>query len=57
MKYAVLKGSDTLVPPGNYEHFAFMLDHVDESFLEPMTDAEWAMLRREAKAAENELIF
>lgn len=57
MKYAVLKGADTLVPPGNYEHFQFMLAHADESFQKPMTDEEWAMLRREAKAAENELIF
>jgi aryl-alcohol dehydrogenase-like predicted oxidoreductase len=57
MKYAVLKGAHTLVPPGNYEHFSFMLSHVDECYTQPMTDTEWAMLRREAKAAENELIF
>jgi predicted aldo/keto reductase-like oxidoreductase len=57
MKYAVLKGANTLVPPGNFEHFSFMLAHADESFLNPLTEAEWAMLRREAKAAENELIF
>lgn len=57
MKYAVLKGANTLVPPGNHDHFSFMLAHADECFQNPMTDAEWAMLRREAKAAENELIF
>lgn len=57
MKYAVAKGSDTLVPPGNYEHFSFMLGHVDKAFTEPMTEAEWAMLRREAKEAEKEMIF
>ncbi len=57
MKYAVLKGAQTLVPPGNIEHFRFMLNHADESFQNPMTEAEWAMLRREAEAAANELIF
>ena len=57
MKYAVLKGSNTLVPPGNFEHFSFMLDHADRCFTEPMTEAEWTILRREAEAAENELIF
>jgi aryl-alcohol dehydrogenase-like predicted oxidoreductase len=57
MKYAVLKGAHTLVPPGNLEHFTFMLNHVDECYQNPMTEAEWAMLRREAKEAENELIF
>ncbi len=57
MKYAVLKGANTLVPPGNYEHFSFMLKHADASFTQPMTEEEWAMLRREAKEAANELIF
>jgi predicted aldo/keto reductase-like oxidoreductase len=57
MKYAVAKGADTLVPPGNIEHFTFMLEHVDECYNQPMTEDEWAMLRREAKAAEKELIF
>ena len=57
MKYAVLKGAQTLVPPGNFEHFTFMVDHVDACYKEPLTDEEWAMLRREAKEAEKELIF
>lgn len=57
MKYAVLKGAHTLVPPGNYEHFSFMLEHVDQAFTEPMTQAEWEMLRGEVGDAANELIF
>ena len=57
MKYAVLKGANTLVPPGNYEHFSFMLKHADVSFTQPMTEEEWDMLRQEAKEAANELIF
>ena len=57
MKYAVLKGAHTLVPPGNFEHFSFMLDHVDACYAEALTDEEWAMLQREAKEAEKEMIF
>ena len=57
MKYAVLKGSHTLVPPGNFEHFSFMLDHVEQCYNEPLTEEELAMLRREAKEAANALIF
>ena len=57
MKYAVLKGAHTLVPPGNFEHFSFMLDHVNACYAEALTDEEWAMLRREAKEAEKEMIF
>ena len=57
MKYAVLKGAQTLVPPGNFEHFSFMLDHVDRCYTEALTEEEWVMLRREAEEAANELIF
>lgn len=57
MKYAVLKGAQTLVPPGNFEHFTFMLNHVDKCYGEALTEEEWTMLRREAKEAANELIF
>ncbi len=57
MKYAVAKGAHTLVPPGNFQHFSFMADHVDRAFSQPMTQEEWALLRREAKEVENELIF
>ncbi len=57
MKYAVLKGAQTLVPPGNFEHFSFMLAHADECFTKPLTEDEWALLRREAGNAADELIF
>lgn len=57
MKYAVAKGSHTLVPPGNFEHFSFMLRHADRAFAEPMTEAEWTMLRHEAKTVQDEMIF
>ena len=57
MKYEVLKGAATLVPPGNFEHFSFMLNHADEAFRAPLTEQEWALLRGEAEQARNELIF
>ncbi len=57
MKYAVLKGAHTLVPPGNFEHFSFMIKHVDASYTQPLTEKEWAMLRSEAAAVADELIF
>lgn len=57
MKYAVAKGAHTLVPPGNFEHFSFMLRHADRAFTEPMTSEEWSMLRREAKTVKEEMIF
>ena len=57
MKYAVLKGADTLVPPGDTEHLGFMLDHVHKAYSEALTEEEWALLRDEAAGVKDELIF
>lgn len=57
MKYAVLKGADTLVPPGDTEHLGFMLDHVHKAYSETLTEEEWALLRDEAASVKDELIF
>lgn len=57
MKYGLSKGAATLVPPGNYEHFCFMLDHIDTCLSEPLSDAEWALLRAEAEAVKAHPIF
>lgn len=57
MKYGVSKGAATLVPPGNFEHFCFMLDHLEEAFQNPLTDAECALLKSEAEAVKGWPIF
>ena len=56
MKYGLFKGAATLIPPGNFECFSFMLDHIDQA-LEPLTEEEWELLRREAELVKKELIF
>ena len=43
MKYALSLGVDTLIPPGNYRHFSFAVEHLDKA-LEPMTDREKQLL-------------
>lgn len=57
MKYGLYKGAVTLVPPGNFSHFNFMLSHIDQCIKEPITDAEWELLRKEADAVRQEMIF
>ncbi|NLG25258.1 MAG: hypothetical protein GX558_07865 [Clostridiales bacterium] len=57
MKYALSKGSQVLVPPGDFEHFNFMLDHIDQAIDHPLTGDERALLAREADAARDHLIF
>lgn len=56
MKYGLLKGANTLVPPGNIEHFRFMIEHQD-ALAAPLSDAEWALLRSEAERVNEYPIF
>ncbi len=46
LKYAVSLGEDILVPPGNFEHFSFALEHQDEIFEEPLTEQEKELLKK-----------
>jgi len=57
MKYAVFKGAATQIPPGNFEHLCFVLEHMAECLENPLTDGEWALLRAEAEKARDSLIF
>ena len=57
MKYGLEKGAATLIPPGNFEHFRFMVGHIDACMQSGLTDAEWALLRDEAERVKDRLIF
>ena len=57
MKYGLAKGAATLVPPGNIDHFNFMLDHIDECLDNPLTGDDLAYLRQEAEKVKDNLIF
>ena len=57
MKYGFAKGGAALVPPGNFEHFLFMLKHVDECLAHPLTDEDLSYLKEEAAKIKDELIF
>ncbi len=37
MKYALSMGVDTLVPPGNFFHFKFAVEHIDECLKNPLS--------------------
>lgn len=45
LKYAVSLGEDILVPPGNFEHFSFALEHLDEIFDKTITKQEEEQLQ------------
>ena len=44
VKYALSLGVDTIVPPGNFAHFRFAVEHIDEAIVTPLSDGERAML-------------
>lgn len=44
LKYAKNLGVDTIIPPGNYLHFKFAVDHIDEIFNSPITEHEQNLL-------------
>lgn len=57
MKYGLAKGASTLVPPGNLEHFDFMLDHIDECLDNPLTEEDLDFLFKETEKVKDNLIF
>lgn len=44
VKYALSLGVDTIVPPGNYDHFKFAVDHLDELLANPFSERERELL-------------
>lgn len=44
MKYSVSLGADVLIPPGNFAHFQFAVNHIDEVLERPLTEDDRALL-------------
>lgn len=44
MKYALSLGVDTLIPPGNFGHFKFAVEHIEEALDSPLTESDRALL-------------
>ena len=57
MKRGLSKGAATLIPPGNFDHFVFMVDHIDEVADSPLTANETALMESEAKLVRDYPIF
>ena len=46
VKYALGLGVDTIVPPGNFDHFRFAVEHIDEAIDVPLSDRERSLLSK-----------
>jgi len=57
MLYTLSKGADALVPPGNFEQFAYMTEHIGECVARPLDEDDLAVLRAALPEAERNPIF
>jgi len=57
MKYTLSKGADALASPGNFEQFAFMVEHIDECINNPLNDGDMKVLRDELEGVRGLQIF
>ena len=49
IKYALSLGADALVPPGNFESFSFVVEHIDSCISHPLTEDDVTFLKEELK--------
>ena len=57
MKYALSLGVDTLIPPGNFASFAFVVDHIEECLTNPLNDADRALLAAKLETVRGKEFF
>ena len=57
VKYALGLGVDAIVPPGNFDHFRFAVEHIDEALENPLSDAERAMLCQRLEGVRDRPFF
>ena len=57
MKYVLELGVDAIVPPGNFDHFRFAVEHIDRAVSEPLTDAERGLLESRLETVRDRPFF
>ena len=57
LKYAVSLGVDTIIPPGNFGHFRFAAEHMDEVFSEPLSAEERSLLAARLEQVKDRPFF
>ena len=57
VKYALSLDVDTLIPPGNFEHFRFAIEHMDEALTHPLSDSDRQLLEMRLTQVRNAPFF
>ena len=53
LKYAISLGVDTIVPPGNFDHFSFAVNNIENVLKNPISEEELSLLKAHLKKVEN----
>ncbi|MCL2321521.1 MAG: aldo/keto reductase [Oscillospiraceae bacterium] len=57
IKYTISKGAETIIPPGNFEQFSYIVEHIDECLANPLNDGDMEILQSELENVKEQLIF
>ena len=57
IKYTLSKGADTIVPPGNFEQFSYIAEHIDECVNNPLNADDMKILNAELEHVKDRHIF
>ncbi|MCL2773975.1 MAG: aldo/keto reductase [Oscillospiraceae bacterium] len=57
IKYTLAKGAHAIVPPGNFEQFSYIVEHIDEFIDNPLNDGDMKILNGELENVRGHHIF
>ena len=57
IKYTLSKGAHAVVPPGNFEQFSYVVEHIDECVDNPLNDDDMKILNSELENVRERHIF
>ena len=57
VRYALSLGVDAIVPPGNFDHFSFAVEHIDDLLSRPLGDDDRALLEARLAAVRDRPFF
>ncbi len=57
MKYALSLGVDAIVPPGNFEHFRFGAENIEDFLTHPFSEADRRLLEAHLETVRDRPFF
>lgn len=57
VRYALSLGVDTIIPPGNYDHFTFAVEHIDRLLATPFSEEERTLLEKHLEEVKDAPFF